>query len=167
VRWHHRRVPNSVTARDDEQERRPGAVLFVYTWDLALAILALFGALAPFAGAVQTGSGKTAAIPLVALLTRKRAWVRLTQIGTLATAMGLAAISIVVGAIVGNGVDAPALIVTLIFVLLDALAIVIMTERRVVHFYDQVASIPAYVWATLGLWVGGSVMTIVIDAVAH
>ena len=56
----------------------------------------------------------------------------------------------VVGAIVGNGVDAPGLIVTLIFVLLDALAIVIMTERRVVHFYDQVASIPVYVWATLG-----------------
>jgi len=26
-----------VTSRDDEQERRPGAVLFVYTWDLALA----------------------------------------------------------------------------------------------------------------------------------
>jgi hypothetical protein len=180
-------VPNSVTSRDDEQERRPGAVLFVYTWDLALAILALFGALAPFAGAVQTGSGKTAAIPLAAqvveavssasyaatliiiaaLLTRKRAWVRQTQIGTLATAIGLAAVSIVVGAIVGNGVDAPALIVSLIFVLLDALAIVIMTERRVVHFYDQVARIPAYVWATLALWVGGSVMTIVIDAVAH
>jgi hypothetical protein len=187
VRCHHRRVPNSVTARDDEQERRPGAVLFVYTWDLALAILALFGALAPFAGAVQTGSGKTAALPLVAqvieavssasyaatliiiaaLLTRKRAWVRQTQIGTLATAIGLAAISEVVGAIVGNGVDAPALIVTLIFVLLDALAIAIMTERRVVHFYDQVARIPAYVWATLGLWVGGSAMTIVINAVAH
>jgi hypothetical protein len=159
----------------------------VYTWDLALAILALFGALAPFAGAVQTGSGKTAAIPLAAqvveavssasyaatliiiaaLLTRKRAWVRQTQIGTLATAIGLAAVSIVVGAIVGNGVDAPALIVSLIFVLLDALAIVIMTERRVVHFYDQVARIPAYVWAALALWVGGSVMTIVIDAVAH
>ena len=162
-------------------------MLFVYTWDLALAILALFGALAPFAGAVQTGSGKAVAIPLAAqvigavssasyaatliiiaaLLTRKRAWVRQTQIGTLATAIGLAAISIVVGAIVGNGVDPPALIVLLIFVLLDALAIVIMTERRVVHFYDQVARIPAYVWATLGLWVGGSVMTIVIDAVVH
>ena len=66
----------------------------------------------------------------------------------------------------GNGVDATGLVVTLIFVLLDALAIVIMTERRVVHFYDQVASIPAYVWATLGLWVGGSVMTIIFDAVA-
>ena len=49
-----------MTSRDDEQERRPGAVLFVYTWDLALAILALFGALAPFAGGVATGTGGTA-----------------------------------------------------------------------------------------------------------
>jgi hypothetical protein len=180
-------VPNSVTTRDDEQERRPGAVLFVYTWDLALAILALFGALAPFAGGVATSSGGTATLPLAAqvieavssasyaatliiiaaLLTRKRAWVRQTQIGTLGTAIVLAAISVLVGAIVGNGVDAPALIVTLIFVLLDALAIVIMTERRVVSFYAERASVPVYVWATLVLWVGGSVMTIVLDALAH
>jgi hypothetical protein len=187
VRWHHRRVPNSVTSRDDEQEHRPGAVLFVYTWDLALAILALFVALAPFAGAVQTSTGGTATIPLAAqvieavssasyaatliiisaLLTRKRAWIRQTQIGTMAIAILLAAVSEVVGAIVGNGVDAPALIGSLIFVLLDALAIVIMTERRVVSFYSEPASIPGYIWATLGLWVAGSVMTIVIDAVAH
>jgi hypothetical protein len=180
-------VPNSVTAREEEQERRPGAVLFVYTWDLALAILALFGALAPFAGGVATGSGGTATLPLAAqviaavssasyaatliivasLLTRKRAWVRQTQIGTLGTAIALAAISVVVGAIVGNGVDSTGLIVTLIFVLLDALAIVVMTERRVVTWYDQQASIPVYVWATFVLWVGGSVMIIVIAALAH
>jgi len=176
-----------VTAREEEQERRPGAVLFVYTWDLALAILALFGALAPFAGGVATGSGGTATLPLAAqviaavssasyaatliivasLLTRKRAWVRQTQIGTLGTAIALAAISVVVGAIVGNGVDSTGLIVTLIFVLLDALAIVVMTERRVVTWYDQQASIPVYVWATFVLWVGGSVMIIVLAALAH
>ena len=176
-----------MTAREEEQERRPGAVLFVYTWDLALAILALFGALAPFAGGVATGSGGTATLPLAAqviaavssasyaatliivasLLTRKRAWVRQTQIGTLGTAIALAAISVVVGAIVGNGVDSTGLIVTLIFVLLDALAIVVMTERRVVTWYDQQASIPVYVWATFVLWVGGSVMIIVLAALAH
>lgn len=176
-----------MTSRDEEQEHRPGAVLFVYTWDLALAILALFGALAPFAGGVATGSGGTATLPLAAqviaavssasyaatliiiasLLTRKRAWVRLTQIGTLGTAIALAAVSVAVGAIVGNGVDVTALIVTLIFVLLDALAIVIMTERRVVGWYDQSASVPFYVWATLALWVGGSLMIIILAAIAH
>jgi hypothetical protein len=180
-------VPNSATSRDDEQEPRPGAVLFVYTWDLALAILAIFGALAPFAGGVATGKGGTASLPLAAqvvaavssasyaatliivaaLLTRKRAWVRQTQIGTLGTAIALAAISVVVGAIVGNGVDATGLVVTLIFVLLDALAIVIMTERRVVSWYDQTATIPAYVWVTLALWIGGSVMIIILAALAR
>jgi hypothetical protein len=177
-------VANSVTARDDEQERRPGAVLFVYTWDLVLAILALFGALAPFAGGVASSSGAKP-LPLAAqiiaavssasyaatliivasLLTRKRAWVRMTQIGTLATAIALAAISILVSAVAGNGIELTPLLVTLFFVLLDALAIVVMTERRVVGWYDQVASIPVYVWATLVLWVGGSAMIIVIDAI--
>ena len=162
-------------------------MLFVYTWDLALAILALFGALAPFAGGVATATGGTASLPLAAqviaavssasyaatliivasLLTRKRAWVRHTQVGTLGTAIALAAISVAVGAVVGNGVDATGLVVTLIFVLLDALAIVIMTERRVVSWYDQTATIPAYVWVTLALWIGGSVMIIIMAALAR
>jgi hypothetical protein len=179
-------VPNSVTARDDEQEHRPGAVLFVYTWDLALAILALFGALAPFAGGVQSSTGvkllplsfqvvaavSSAAyaatlIIVAALLTRRRAWVRLTQIGTLGTAIALAAVSIAVGAIVGNRIDVTPLLVTLFFVLLDALAIVVMTERRVVSWYDQRASVPVYVWAALVLWVGGSATTIIVGAILH
>ena len=179
-------MPNSVTSRDDEQEHRPGAVLFVYTWDLALAILALFGALAPFAGAVQSSTGakpiplaaqiiaavSSAAyaatlIIIAALLTRRRAWVRLTQIGTLATAIALAALSIAVGALVGNGIGVTALLVTIFFVLLDVLAIVVMTERRVVGWYDERASVPVYVWATLVLWVGGSATTIVGGAVLH
>jgi hypothetical protein len=179
-------VPNSVTSRDDEQEHRPGAVLFVYTWDLALAILALFGALAPFAGAVQSSTGAkpiplaaqviaavssasyaATLIIIAALLTRRSAWVRLTQIGTLGTAIVLAAISIAVGVLVGNGIGLTALLVTLFFVLLDVLAIVVMTERRVVSWYDQRASIPVYVRATLVLWVTGSVTTIVVSAVLH
>ena len=159
----------------------------MYTWDLALAILAIFGALAPFAGGIATATGHTASLPLAAqviaavssasyaatliivasLLTRKRAWVRQTQIGTLGTAIALAAISVAVGAIVGNGVDATGLVVTLIFVLLDTLAIVIMTERRVVTWYDQTATIPVYVWATLGLWIGGSIMIIILAAIAR
>ncbi|MEA2637049.1 MAG: hypothetical protein QOE18_106 [Chloroflexota bacterium] len=179
-------MPNSVTSRDDEQEHRPGAVLFVYTWDLALAIFALFGALAPFAGAVQSSTGvkplplslqviaavSSAAyaatlIIIAALLTRPRAWVRLTQIGTLGTAIALAAISIAVGAIVGNGIAVTPLLVTLFFVLLDGLAIVVMTERRVVGWYDQPASVPVYVWATLVLWIGGSAITIIVGAILH
>jgi len=64
VRWHHRRVPNSVTSRDDEQERRPGAVLFVYTWDLALAILASSVHSHRSRAGVATSTGGTASLPL-------------------------------------------------------------------------------------------------------
>ena len=49
----------------------------------------------------------------------------------------------------------PELLVTLLFLLLDGLAILIMTERRVVSCYDQPAPVPVYVWAMLVLWVGG------------
>jgi hypothetical protein len=176
-----------VTSRnEEEQEHRPGAVIFVYTWDLALAILALFGALAPFAGGVQSSTGvkplplaaqviaavssasyAATLIIIAALLTRRRAWVRQTQIGTLGLAIALAVISIAVGSIIGNGIEVTALLVTLFFVLLDALAIVIMTERKVVSWYDERAAIPVYVWATLVLWVGGSAMIIVFDVVLH
>jgi hypothetical protein len=181
-------VANSVTARDEEQQeqRRPGAVLFVYSWDLALAILALFVTLAPFAGAVQSSSGAKA-LPLAAqiieavayaafaatliilasLLTRRHAWIRTAQIVTFATQITLAAISEVVLAISGNSAGVPGLLGTLILVLLDVLAIAIMTDRRVMSWYDRPAPIPVYVWATLGLWVAGSGVNIVLDAVFH
>jgi hypothetical protein len=181
-------VANSVTARDEEQQeqRRPGAVLFVYTWDLALAILALFVTLAPFAGAVQSSSGAKALpisaqiieavsyaafaatlIILASLLTRRHAWIRRVQIATFVTQIALAAVSEVVLALSGNSAGLPGLLGTLILVLLDVLAIAIMTDRRVVAWYDRPAAIPVYVWATLGLWVAGSGVNIVLDAVFH
>jgi hypothetical protein len=177
-------VANSITSREDEQDRRPVAVLFVYTWDLALAILALFGALAPFAGGVESSTGvkelpiaaqvvaavssasyAATLIIVAALLTRRRAWVRQTQVGTLGAAIALAAISMIVGALDGNGIDVIALLVTLFFVILDALAIIVMTDGRVVSWYDERARIPYYVWATLALWVAGSAMIIVVGVV--
>lgn len=177
-----------MTARDEEQQeqRRPGAVLFVYTWDLALAILALFVTLAPFAGAVQSSSGAKALpisaqiieavsyaafaatlIILASLLTRRHAWIRRVQIATFVTQIALAAVSEVVLALSRNSAGLPGLLGTLILVLLDVLAIAIMTDRRVVAWYDRPAAIPVYVWATLGLWVAGSGVNIVLDAVFH
>ena len=178
-------MANSVTSRQDE-ERRPLAVLFVYTWDLVLGLLALFGALAPFAGGVSSGTG-VKPLPIAAqviaavssasyaatlfiiamLLTRRRAWVRQTQIGTLGAAIALAIVSVIVGAVSGSSVDIVAVLVTLLFVILDALAIIVMTERRVARWYDERSRVPVYVWITLGLWVAGSAMIIVIDATIH
>jgi hypothetical protein len=181
-------VANSVTARDEEQQeqRRPGAVLYVYTWDLALAILALFVTLAPFAGAVESSSGAKALpfaaqiieavayaafaatlIILASLLTRRHAWIRTVQIGTFVTQIALAAVSEVVLAASGNSAGLPGLLGTVILALLDVLAIAIMTDRRVVSWYDKPSAVPVYVWATLGIWVAGSSVNIVLDAVFH
>ncbi len=179
-------MPNSVTSRQDEQERRPAAVLYVYTLDLLLVILALLETLAPFAGAVQSSTGAkplplaaqvidavaaasfaATLIILAALLTRRHAWVRTVQIGTLLTQVAFAVISEVVLALVGNGSGLPGLLGTLILVLLDVLAILVMTDRRVAGWYVAPARIPVYVWATLGLWVAGSGVNIVLDAVFH
>lgn len=161
-------------------------MLFVYTWDLLLVILALLVTLAPFAGAVQSSTGAkplplsaqvtdavssasfaATLIIIAALLTRRHAWVRIVQVGTLGTHIALAVISEVVLAVSGNGAGIPGLLGTLIFVLLDVLAILIMTDRRVVRWYVGSARIPLYVWATLVLWVAGSGVNIVLDAVYH
>jgi hypothetical protein len=181
-------VPNSVTSRGEEQqeEHRPGAVLYVYTWDLLLVILAFLVTLAPFAGAVQTSTGAkplpfsaqlieavssasfgATLIILAALLTRRHAWIRIVQVGVLGTHIGLAVISEIVLAISGNSAGIGGLLGTLLFALLDVLAILVMTDKRVVQWYDQPAPIPVYVWATLVLWVGGSGLNIVLDAVFH
>ncbi len=159
-----------MTARDEEQdqEHRPGAVLYVYTWDLVLVILALLVTLAPFAGAVQSSAGvqplpfyaqvieavSSAAfaatlIILAALLTRRHAWVRIVQIGTLVTHIALAIISEVVLAISGNSAGVPGLLGTLLFILLDGLAILIMTDRRVRHLVRPARGDP-------GLRMGGA-----------
>jgi hypothetical protein len=89
------------------------------------------------------------------------------QIGTFVTQIALAAVSEVVLAVSGNSAGLPGLLGTLILVLLDVLAIAIMTDRRVVGWYDRPAAIPVYVWATLGIWVAGSGVNIVLDAVFH
>ena len=85
-----------------DSERRPTAILLVYTWDIVRAILVFFVALAAFGGATDL-SGKTvqlstpvqillalssaalgAVLLLVGmLLTRHAAWVRRAQITVL------------------------------------------------------------------------------------
>jgi hypothetical protein len=165
-------VPQTpLPARSEESERRPAAVLAVYSWDLLLAILALFGALAPFAGGIAVGTtsvGLPLAVQIVAalssasyaatllivasLLTRRRRWVRQVQIVTLAAAIALAALSLAVGYATRSGIDVRGLLGTVVFMLLDALAVVIMTERRITAWYTEAAQTPRYVLATLGFW---------------
>jgi hypothetical protein len=166
-------VPETpLPARGEESERRPGAVLIVYSWDLVLAILALFGALASFAGGIAVGATATVGLPLpvqvvaalasaayaatllivASLLTRRSRWVRTMQITTLAIAISLAALSLLVGYATGQRIELGGLLGTVLFMLLDALAIVIMTERRIAYWYAEEAKTPRYVLVTLGFW---------------
>lgn len=174
---------NSATPRDGET-RRPVAVLFVYSWDLLLAIIALFGALAPFAGGLGTGTG-TAVIPVAlqvviavasasyaatliivaSLLTRRRVWVRRMQIVVMSTAIALGALSLAVGYFASTGIQLYGVLGTLLFLLFDALAVLIMTERRVTAWYNEPAPTPRYVLGTLVLWAVGSCTVVALSAV--
>jgi hypothetical protein len=74
------------------------------------------------------------------------------QMVTLGLAIALAGLSLAVGYATRSGIEVGGLLGTALFMLLDALAIVIMTERRITAWYTEVASPPRYVLATLGFW---------------
>src|SRR5947209_3281122 len=95
-------MPEPPVRAAQEEERRPALLLAVYSWDMFLAILAIFGALAPFAGQVALGprqlevplplqvvaalsSAAYAGVLIIiaSLLTRRYRWVQRLQIVTM------------------------------------------------------------------------------------
>ena len=177
------RMPEAAQTSEEQAQQRPTLVLLVYSWDMLLGILAIFGALAAFGGQVAVGarlidvplplqilgamsSAAYAAILLIiaALLTRRRAWIRRLQIITLAAAIALALTSLLVGYLTGGSVDILALLVTLLFVLFDALCIVVMTERRITSWYTEPGQAPRYAAGTLGFWVLSGCALLIIQA---
>lgn len=166
-------VPDTpLPAREENAERRPAAVLIVYSWDLVLAILAVFGALAAFSGGLAVGATASVGLPLpvqvlaalasasyaatllivASLLTRRSRWVRTMQMATLAIAIALAGLSLLLGYATGRTIELGGLLGTVLFMLFDALAIVIMTERRITAWYTEDARTPRYLLATLAFW---------------
>ncbi len=155
-----------------EEQPRPVVVLFIYSWDLLLAILAVFGALAYFAGEASGGPGATGRgslpvqilaalssgayaavfIMIASLLTRRRRWVRLFQITALAVAIPLAGVSVLVLWLIGADLPLASVLVALFFVLIDILAILLMTERRVVDWYTEPGPPPRYAIGALAFW---------------
>jgi len=155
-----------------DEATRPAVLLFVYSWDLLLAILAIFGALAPFAGGLVTTSGVSVdlALPLqimlalssaayaavliivASLLTRRRLWIRRMQMATMAVAIALALLSVLVTWLTGAGLALVSLLGILFFVLVDLLTIVLMTEKRVVGWYVEAGRPPRYATGSLVFW---------------
>ena len=172
---------NGVTA--EPAERRPTALLLVYCWDLFLAILAVLGALSALGGGLQTGvSSKSlplvvqivgalgsaayaAALCIVAsLLTRRRIWVQRTQIAVMALEIALLAISLIAAQLSG-GVYLPGLFGTLLFMLIDGAAILVMTERRVAAWYTEQSPAPWWAWGTVAFWAVATCVAIALDVV--
>jgi hypothetical protein len=171
-------------ATADPAERRPTALLLVYCWDLFLALLAVFGALAALGGAVELG-GTTKAVPLgleilgalssaayaavlaivASLLTRRRRWIQRMQILVMSLAIALALLSLLVAAVTGGGIDVAELLVTILFLLIDAAAILAMTEKRVAAWYTEDAAVPWYAWGTTAFWAATALALVVLDAV--
>lgn len=173
----------SRASHQPESDQRPTLVLLVYTWDMVSAIVAIFEALAPFAGGVAIGAGQeeipvwlqlvaalsaatyaAVLIILASLLTRRNRWIQRTQILALALAIGLSAISLAVGYVRGT-VDIVPILTSALIVLFDLLAIVLMTERRVTAWYTEPGRPPRYVLGTLGFWVASYAALIVIAAI--
>ncbi|HEX6538843.1 MAG TPA: hypothetical protein VF155_06670 [Candidatus Dormibacteraeota bacterium] len=172
--------PNQRAAAQSEQ--RPTLVLIAYCWDMLLGILAIFGALAALGGQVAVGARQvTIPLPLqildalssaayaailimiASLLTRPKRWIRTVQIVTMASAVTLVALSLLLAAVTG-GLAAVPLLISLLFALLDVAAIVLMTERKIKNWYVEPGSIPRYVLATLGFWVLSSVALLIVES---
>ncbi|MGH7723118.1 MAG: hypothetical protein ACRENL_09870 [Candidatus Dormibacteria bacterium] len=166
-----------------EEERRPAAILVIYSWDMVLALLALLGALAAFGGqatagnrtvavglgeqvlaAVESASFAALLIILATLLTRRRRWVRTAQLATLAIAIALGGVSMLLAAVVpGQGLQLSALTALLVLVV-DAAAIVGLTGQRVIAWYDQAGPMPRYISGTIIFWALTSAVLIVLQA---
>jgi hypothetical protein len=168
---------------DADEERRPTAILLVYTWDIVRAILVFFVALAAFSGGADV-SGRTVqlstavqillalasaalgAVLLVIgmLLTRHRAWVRRAQVTVLgmAVGIGLATFAVVQAR---SGFHVEQLLGTLLLALVDLLALYAMTGRRVVAWYREPGPVPMYVGALVAFWAAVSAAYLVIAGI--
>ncbi len=165
-----------------DTERRPTAILLVYTWDMVRAILVFFVAFGAFSGATDV-SGKTvqlstpvqillalafAALGAVLLLigmllTRHAAWVRRAQITVLGMAMGIGLLTFAVVQARG-GFHVEELFGTLLLALIDLLALVAMTGRRVAAWYHEPGPVPMSIGALVAFWAAVSTAYLVIAA---
>lgn len=167
---------------DAEEERRPTAILLVYTWDMVRAILVYFVAFAAFGGGTDvtghTVKLSTAVQILLALssaalgttflltgmlLTRHSAWVRRAQITVLGMAMGIGLLTFAVVQVRG-GFHVEELFGTLLLTLVDLLALVAMTGRRVAAWYRDPGTVPTYIGGLVAFWAAVSAAYLVIAA---
>jgi hypothetical protein len=159
----------------DDTERRPSVLLFVMTWDMVRAVLALFVAFASFAGRQENGhdvavstvvqvfqalASAALAVSLFligTLLTRRSAWIRKAQWIVLGMAIGLNAVTVTVTMVTDStSRDLATGLGSALFALVDALVIVAMTGPRIRAWFDEPGVIPTYIGALIAFWAASS-----------
>ena len=174
MRTYHRPVASTPGAADDE--RRPLSLLFVYSWDVILAIFAGVGAVAVFSGNREV-RGQTVPIPVAVqifqaladaalatalfligtLLTRRQQWVRRAQIVVLLMDIALVAASVTVTMLTDDSArNLATALVAALFALVDALALVAMTAPRVTEWFNEPGQVPFYIGALVAFWAAAS-----------
>lgn len=167
-----------------ETEQRPALLLAIYSWDLLLALLALVGAFTAFGGAAAVGnrtvsvsvgeqvlagfsSASRAALLIIiaTLLTRRQRWVRWMQIGAYLVAILLGGLSVLLEAVLpGHGLAAGYILSAALVLLIDVIAIVVLTGPKIAAWYTVTARPPKYLTCTLAFWLGSGLVLIVFQA---
>lgn len=176
-----------VAPRPDAEERRPTALLLVFTWDLLLSVGLILLAFAVFAGSRER-QGQTVPIPIGVqifqalayaalatalflvgtLLTRRQRWVRRAQLVMLGMHMVLLGASLAVQLVTDESSRSLGIVLgALVVVLLDALAMLAMTERRVVVWFDEPGEMPFYIGGLIAFWAAASTAFFVLGLVTQ
>lgn len=174
-----------VPAPETESGRRPTTIVLVYSWDMLLAIFAILGALAAFGGEVAVGNRTVSMgipqeilaalssaayggilIVLATLLTRRRRWVRIAQMGVLGIAVALGALSIALSAVQSGGSDVVQILVASLFLLIDAAAILSFTAPRIATWYSLPGRPSRWMIGTVAFWTVSSVALTVVNALS-
>ena len=159
---------------------RPPRLVFVYTWDIIRAVLALLAALSAFAGGYEV-HGKAVALPLweqiaggvgsaayaaalivvAALLARREMWVRKAQLLILLLSAAMIAASVIPAATSADLL--PLLLSAAAFLALDAAAVYSLTREDAHRWYIAPTTTPRYMTACVALWLAGSLTLLIVE----
>lgn len=170
------RQGTDATVDADADERRPPALVFVYTWDIVRAILAIFAALGSFSGtrrqngrdvgvpvgvqvleALAAGALAIALFLIGTLLTRRAAWVRRAQVIVLVMAIILNGVTVTVAMVTDETArDLATGLVSGLLVLVDILVVFVMTSPRMKRWFSEPGVVPIYLGGLVAFWAAAS-----------
>lgn len=170
-------VPDPAPLGPDIEEKRPPlALLLIFAWDILRAGLAGLGAIAVFGGsrevrgqvvsvpvavqifqALAFGALAAALIVVGTLLTRPARWVRRAQVVLFLMDVVLIAATLTVTLLTDESArSAGVVLVSAAFVLVDLLAVLALTERRIVARFHEPGQVPLYLGALIAFWAAAS-----------